>query len=248
MKTITLIPNPATPNLEAFGAYLVLTVGCTATGEPHTFACEDHVADAMLEQGACRLAEDKPTHEVEAAWLREYKGKFEFALSLQAQLARKGTLSDKQWSCVANLIQKETEFQAKRAAEAARTDFSLKPGTVLRLTRFIGEQIAAKAGCSRAHFAFEVLSVERETERAYLATVRMSAVKMSRCCVCGLTLKNPVSISLGIGPECGSHWGVGQEPDALEKLAAQLRSFATVQAWIPKKSIKERIEKHGEKT
>ena len=243
MKTVTLIPNPATPNLEAFGAYLVLTVGCTASAEPLTFLCEDHVADALLEQGAARAAEDKPTFEAERAWLLAYKGKFEFALSLQRQLVQKGKLSEKQWNCVANLIQKEKDFAAKRAAEAARTDFSLKPGTVIRLTKFIAEEIAAKAGCSRAHFAFEVLSVERETEKAYLATVRMAAVKTAHCCVCGLTLKNPVSISLGIGPECGSHWGVGQEPDALEKLAAQLRTFQVVQSWIPKKSIKERTEK-----
>lgn len=244
MKTGTLIANPTAPNLEALGASLVLSHGCApVTGRVLCFDCPDQVADALIECGAAQVAQALPTYDAERAWLKAYAGDFEFYVSLKAQLARKGDLSPKQWEAVTRAVERDRQRAEQALNPPAPQTFSLLPGTVLRLTRFIAEKIAEQAGCSRAHFAFEVLEVKRETERAYLAVVRMSAVKCAVCCVCGLQLKNPVSISLGIGPECGKHWGVGQEPDALEALASKLREFKTVETWIPKKSIKERIEK-----
>lgn len=247
MKTVTLIPNPIAPNLEAFGAHLVLACGCTATDQPLTFVCPDAGADEMLANGVARLASDVPTFDAERAWLKAYSGSFDFYLSLKAQLAKKGKLSEKQWAAITKAIARDQAEAAKQVAVAsgAAPTFTLAPGTEIVVKKFAGATIAHLAGCSRPHFGFLVLEVLKETQKAYLVRLRMAAVRSSSCCVCGLRLTNPASIELGIGPICGDHWGVDKSPAALEQLAEKLRVYSEVETWLAKSAIKERKENHG---
>lgn len=70
--------------------------------------------------------------------------------------------------------------------------------------------------------------------------------KTGMCCVCGRQLTHPVSVILGIGPECGSHYwnwdvigGFTEENLAMvkDKLEAQ-----KVDQWLPKSVVKQTFE------
>ena len=61
------------------------------------------------------------------------------------------------------------------------------------------------------------------------------------CCVCGRTLTHPVSVTLGIGPECGSHWWDwnaigGYNAEVEEALKIRIEDII-VDTWIPKSII-----------
>lgn len=69
--------------------------------------------------------------------------------------------------------------------------------------------------------------------------------KMGCCCVCGRTLTHPVSVELGIGPECGSHWWDwdligGYTKENIERLKGALRDVR-VDSWIPNSCIIEEL-------
>jgi len=90
--------------------------------------------------------------------------------------------------------------------------------------------------------------VVRETERAvYLyGHGSLESLKTGNCCQCGRTLTHPVSVILGIGPECGKHyWDYdkvgGYSEDNLkalqERLAITIKN-KLVDQWFPKAVIK----------
>jgi SWI/SNF-related matrix-associated actin-dependent regulator 1 of chromatin subfamily A len=66
------------------------------------------------------------------------------------------------------------------------------------------------------------------------------------CCICGWRLTHPVSISVGVGPECGKHFhdwdligGYSKEnADAITKAIIDIK----VEGWFPKSIIKETME------
>lgn len=66
--------------------------------------------------------------------------------------------------------------------------------------------------------------------------------KTGKCCVCGKTLTHPVSVLLGIGPECGGHfwnWDTvgGYSQENIEKLKIHLSNIK-VDTWMPLSIIK----------
>ncbi len=70
--------------------------------------------------------------------------------------------------------------------------------------------------------------------------------KMGCCCVCGRTLTHPVSVLLGIGPECGGHWWDwnvvgGYTEENLAKLRLVIFDMK-IDQWIPKTCIKEILD------
>jgi superfamily II DNA or RNA helicase len=71
--------------------------------------------------------------------------------------------------------------------------------------------------------------------------------KMGVCCVCGRKLTHPVSVELGIGPECGKHyhnWDLvgGYSLENIERLRQVVQSKVVVNSWIPKAVIKQVVE------
>ena len=82
-----------------------------------------------------------------------------------------------------------------------------------------------------------------ETEKAlYLyGHGTTESTKTGRCCRCGRTLTHPVSVELGIGPECGQHyhdWNLigGYTKENIERLKGALIEII-IDRWIPKSQI-----------
>lgn len=183
-------------------------------------------------------AEARRLFPAEVAFLENYSGNFEFYLSLKGQFQRGGSLSDKQWECLTRAVAKQAEWDAKKSQP--RT-FTLAPGTILIVSKFLGHCIEREFGLNRPHFAIEVVDVEAETEKAYKVRGKLTAHRTSHCCVCGLALKNPVSVANGIGPICGERWGVTTTEELQAKMATEYQT--QVSLWVPKSQIKERKEK-----
>jgi len=88
-----------------------------------------------------------------------------------------------------------------------------------------------------------VATVLKETERAVYVFGHATKDPMGACMRCGRALTNPVSIVLGIGPECLAEWGMpGKDienlTDADKALLERLTRERIVDSWIPKSIIK----------
>jgi SWI/SNF-related matrix-associated actin-dependent regulator 1 of chromatin subfamily A len=74
--------------------------------------------------------------------------------------------------------------------------------------------------------------------------------KTGKCCVCGRTLTHPVSVILGIGPECGSHfwdWNViGGYTEGNLKMVKDKISEQKVDQWLPKSVVKQEYDTETE--
>lgn len=181
-----------------------------------------------------------------AAWLEAYNGDFDFYRSLKAQYLAKGMLSEKQIACVEKAIAND-KARGATTPEARAQSFTLKPGTVVVLSKFISTKIAKQAGHTRAHRAVEIIEVEGETPKAYRAKVKLSARRTTFCGVCGLHLENPESIAAGIGPICADNYGISYGGKSLEELEAALTTTVEVTTWLPKSAIKWRSDVDPEK-
>jgi SWI/SNF-related matrix-associated actin-dependent regulator 1 of chromatin subfamily A len=80
-----------------------------------------------------------------------------------------------------------------------------------------------------------------ETPKAYYLYGHGTAetAKKGFCCVCGRTLTHPVSVELGIGPECGQHWWDwdrvgGYTKENVDRLMQKIREDIKIDSWIPK--------------
>jgi len=86
--------------------------------------------------------------------------------------------------------------------------------------------------------------VLKETERAVYIYGQgtTQTTKTGICCVCGRTLTHPVSVILGIGPECGGHFhdwkAIGGYTEAnIERLKSAVKEIK-IDQWLPKSVIK----------
>lgn len=86
----------------------------------------------------------------------------------------------------------------------------------------------------------------KETQRAVYLYGRgtIETKKMNVCCVCGRTLTHPVSVELGIGPECGQHywdWDLigGYTKENIARVTQKIQSSIKVDNWLPKSVIQE---------
>ncbi len=83
----------------------------------------------------------------------------------------------------------------------------------------------------------------KETQKAIYVYGHGSAEtrKTGRCCMCGRKLTHPVSVILGIGPECGKHfwnWDAvgGYTSENVERLKGKLQDI-TINTWMPKSVV-----------
>ncbi len=93
------------------------------------------------------------------------------------------------------------------------------------------------------YFAGQIL---RETARANYMFGRgtTETAKMGKCCNCGRTLTHPVSVKLGIGPECGQHYWDwdrvgGYTEENIAALSEKIKRDIQVDSWIPKTCVEE---------
>lgn len=124
--------------------------------------------------------------------------------------------------------------------------FTLAVGERVRVSKFFAKKTGESCGLKRAHFVYEILDVMNETAKAYQVKVRAVSQRSGHCCVCGLRLDNPESVTKGIGPICGGWYELNwnSDKDILNSLAEKLMTLSTeVEIWIPKSVIKERFTK-----
>lgn len=94
---------------------------------------------------------------------------------------------------------------------------------------------------------FFVANKLRETAKAvYLqGNGTLESKRFNVCCICGRELTHPVSVLLGIGPECGSHyWNWKAVGGYTEENIARLKPLITqvvVDQWMPKAVIVEEL-------
>lgn len=86
-----------------------------------------------------------------------------------------------------------------------------------------------------------VAVVIAETAKAYYLYGHgtTETIKRGVCCVCGQGLTHPVSVELGIGPECGKHWWDwntvgGYTKENVARLMQKIRQDIIIDSWIPK--------------
>lgn len=170
----------------------------------------------------------------ERAWLDAYPGTFELFVSLRSQLKARGYLSEKQWACITRALEREKP----KAAPEPQTSIDYAPGMAFRLSRWIGNEVAEAAGLTRPHFLIEVVEYMRETAGAVMLKVRLSAQRTDWCSVCGAKLRNPVSVTNGIGPICGERAGIVYSSESLQALRESLMTTQEVTRWFPKTSLK----------
>jgi hypothetical protein len=85
-----------------------------------------------------------------------------------------------------------------------------------------------------------------ESEKAYKVVLRGAPIPSSTCSRCGRKITNPVSLLIGMGWDCGEHYGVSPVPEEqLEKFMADIRvklSKLTFEGWIPKSQVEKIVE------
>ena len=85
----------------------------------------------------------------------------------------------------------------------------------------------------------------KETAKAVMLYGRgtTETINLKVCCFCGRTLTHPVSMELGIGPECGGHywnWELigGYTKENIKNLRQKVMQDINIHNWIPKTCIK----------
>lgn len=134
--------------------------------------------------------------------------------------------------------------QAIKPAAPVERSFTLSAGEVVRVNKFHAKRIGEEAGLTRAHFVFEVTQVVSETAAAYKVKLKAKSQRSGHCCICGLPLSNPESVTHGIGPVCGDGYRLdwSSDKDALTQLSEKLAIYSEVTTYLPKSAIKERLK------
>lgn len=192
-------------------------------------------------------------------WLQNYKGNFEFYLSVRSQLEERGTLSPKQVDAIKRAItrdQKPAQSTAPAATPVAPTTApqmdqskaTYAPGTVLQLKKFFATKLQKEIGMSHLFVNVEIVETQRETAKAIQATIRFSARYSTTCSCCGRVLDNQVSRATGIGPICADKMGLEQyslenAKAVLKELESKLEQIGQKTVWIPRSGIKGVVSK-----
>jgi uncharacterized ferredoxin-like protein len=182
-------------------------------------------------------------------WLFDYKGSFEFYISLKNQWIAKGFLSEKQKEAVERAIARDAE-RASPKQEVKTVNYrseeclapTYKEGTTLKISRGVAKAIAEEKGMQLPFRKVEVLKTHRETTKAVLVTVKYSAQIGHFCGICGRGLTHPVSQATGIGPECASklnitRYSMSDAKSILSEIESRLNAMGEVQVWLPRSKI-----------
>lgn len=147
------------------------------------------------------------------------------------------------YSEISNPIVDAFRASIKPAATAKKV-YTIAVGEIIRVNKTFAKRIGEAGGLTRAHFVFEVTDVFGETAKAYRVKLKAKSQRSGHCCVCGLALTNPESVTNGIGPDCGDGYQLDwkNDKDALTQLSEKLAVYSEVETWLPKSAIKERLK------
>lgn len=94
---------------------------------------------------------------------------------------------------------------------------------------------------------FVAKAVHQTPKAAYLyGHGTLETVRMGVCMACGRRLTHPVSVMLGIGPQCGGHWWDwdavgGYSKENVERLKTEIPGIK-IDTWVPKACIMEHLD------
>lgn len=175
-------------------------------------------------------------------FLKAYVGQNDFLLSVKSQFQAGRRLSDKQIGAVRKCMQWASKpAQPSVVIAPVAQTFSIAVGEYIVVNQFIAKRIADENGLKIPHNGLEILGVHRETEKAYLVDVKLSARKSIYCSCCGRELDNAQSRARGIGPVCAEKWGFSFDSVDIEEVNKKV-DFKINKVWIPKSGIKERVK------
>lgn len=174
-----------------------------------------------------------PERQADAEWLLANHQGNGFLTSLAGQFNSKGNLSDRQWACVRENVEKDQANAAAAAVARQAHDVELTPGVfVVNGTEFrrVAESDAGHLTLyvwtgRRFRKATDDERVEMGTDACRPATAEEAAgfgFATSRCSFCGRPLKVGASQHVGYGPICADRHGLpwGHEPTPEERNAA----------------------------
>jgi len=181
-------------------------------------------------------------------WLNDYKGNFEFYLSVKAQYEKKGFLSDKQKEAIERAIARDNARVQAIAVASQPTEVvewhnpTFPTGTTLKISRGVAKAIAEEKGFEIAFRKVEVVKTHRETSKAVYVTVKFSSQIGHFCGICGRGLTHPVSQATGIGPECASklnitRYSMETAKLVLSQISDKLTAMGEIKVWLPKSKI-----------
>ena len=98
----------------------------------------------------------------------------------------------------------------------------------------------AKANKLPLYFVAVQVAETNKAVRLY-GTGTLETTKLGICCACGRALTHPVSVELGIGPECGGHWHDwshvgGYTMENIERLKGTMKDII-IDTWMPKACV-----------
>ena len=179
-------------------------------------------------------------------WLNDYRGNFEFYVSVQKQYFKNGFLSEKQREAIERAVARDAArtqaVEQKPAAEALWANPTFPAGSLLKISRGIAKAIAEEKGYAYPFMNVEVVKTHKETFKAVLVTIKFSA-QIGRCCgICGRGLDTEVSRATGIGPICAdkiglTRYSVAEAKTVLVELSEKLNLLGEVQVWLPKSKV-----------
>lgn len=162
--------------------------------------------------------------------MRVYSGRNYFLKDMVRMVDRGVKLTDNQMAAAKRVVEGLTRRVLEGQGEVVTTkDTSqaiLAVGDIVTVNNPMAVKIGIAAGFNKKFHNIEILEVL--DEKFGVATVRAVTCykKVSNCGCCGLTLTDPESIALGIGPVCGRRRGVKTLEDldrALGKAEVTLR-------------------------
>lgn len=118
---------------------------------------------------------------------------------------------------------------------------TVKVGSVLILNKTKARKIARQIDLAHPHSAFEVTGIKVSAWGWVDASLKFSALKTSRCGICGLKLTDPRSVEIGIGPICAGRLGISWGATSMEELRKQLEERGEVITRVWASEIKEII-------
>ena len=219
------------PELVEGLSKMLLESDCDPTSDPtifesHTIENQNGLLQAF--EGLIKLETNTELIKI-VGFLKQYSGLSNFFNSLKDQLEVKGYLSKNQIEAVQKAKIRDEEIKA--------IPVIILKDAYIRVSKFMAKILGAKAGLRSAHFMFKVIEIIRETDNAYYFKLQASGRPTAHCACCGLMLTNKTSIKAGVGPICAEAWSIKTSTELNDKLV----TTPIFDTWVPKRSIKERV-------
>lgn len=165
-----------------------------------------------------------------------------FYADLFRRFKRRGTLTPRMLECVEKDM-KQREPSPAPPANLPPREFSLKVGAKIEIKAWLAKRMKQERKLPIFFRNLEIMEVQDETPRAYLASVRFVSTVATSCHCCGKDLDTEISRATGIGPVCvKKYFGVRPSLERANEILAIVDKMCVEVGtigpfWIPKSQI-----------